>query len=68
MLDDVVLLIKRIEKSPTFQGVVPIGAPVLRLSQLAAQNKHRAAIFFHRLECLEGDRLINLRRPSSITR
>lgn len=66
MLDDVVLLIERIEEASTFQGVVALGAPVLRLPQLAAQNEHRAAICFHRLERLEGDRLINLRRPSSI--
>ena len=68
MLNDVVLLIERIEESPTFEGVVPVGAQALCLSQLAAQNEYRAAIRFHCLERLEGDRLINLRRASSIAR
>lgn len=67
VLDDAVLLIKRIEESPAFEGVVQVGAPVLRLSQLAAHDEYRAAIFFHRLERLEGNRLINLRCASSIT-
>lgn len=66
MLNDVVLLIKRIEEASTCQSVVPVGAPVLLFPQLAAQNEHRAAIRFHRLERLEGDRLINLCRASSI--
>ena len=66
MLDNFVLLIERVEESSAFQGVVEIGAQALFLSQLAAQNEHRAALIFHRLKRLEGDRLINLCCASSI--
>jgi hypothetical protein len=66
--DDVVLLIERIEEPSTFQGVVALRPQLFVYSQLAAHDEHRAALRFHCLERLEGDRLINLRRASSIAR